>query len=196
MVIDTLIWSSGMPENNARMVAVVAAMSGEIEGDGEALLPGGEIAPVEGVAVLRGGEAGILPDGPGLRRVHRGVGPAQERRLAGISVKEIEPGQIGLAIAGLHRDGFWRDPRFCRAVAGGNRRIGKFDRGEVGDLTHLAARISCAACKVETTSQPMNMKDLTPACRNFASRSPGRPARWTGAPAAVKALAASAACVS
>ena len=88
---------------NARMIAVVAAMGGEIEGDGEALLPGGEIAPVEGVGILRRGEAGILPDGPGLRRVHRRVGAAQERRLARISVEEVEPGEIGFAIDRLHR---------------------------------------------------------------------------------------------
>ena len=34
---------------NARMIAVVAAMGGEIEGDRKTLLAGGEIAPVEGV---------------------------------------------------------------------------------------------------------------------------------------------------
>ena len=45
-----------------------------------ALLPGGEVAPVEGVAVLGGGEAGILPDGPRLRDVHGRVGPAEIRR--------------------------------------------------------------------------------------------------------------------
>jgi hypothetical protein len=64
MVIDTLILSSGMPSNrifmssiesiatpalptspiDARMVAVVAAVGGEIEGDGKALLTGGEVA--------------------------------------------------------------------------------------------------------------------------------------------------------
>ena len=33
------------------MVAVIAAMGGEVEGDGEAFLPGGEIAAVEGVAI-------------------------------------------------------------------------------------------------------------------------------------------------
>src|SRR5204863_10077884 len=46
----------------ARMVAVVAAMRGEIEGDGEALLPGGDVAPVERVGVLRGGDAGVRAD--------------------------------------------------------------------------------------------------------------------------------------
>ena len=115
-------------------------MGGEIEGDGQALLPGGEIAPVEGVGIFRGGEAGILPDGPGLRRVHRGVGAAQERRFAGIGVEEIEPGEIGLTVNGLHRNGFGRNPGRGRAVAGGNRRVGKIDLGEVGNLTHLIAQ--------------------------------------------------------
>ena len=35
--------------DDARMVAVVAAVGGEIEGDAEPLLPGGEVAAVEGV---------------------------------------------------------------------------------------------------------------------------------------------------
>ena len=107
---------------DARMVAVVAAMGGEIEGDREALLPGGEIAPVEGVGILRRGEAGILPDGPGLRRVHGRVGAAQERRHAGIGVEEVEPGEIGLAVDRLHRDAFRRDPG--RGRAAGRRRPG------------------------------------------------------------------------
>ena len=75
---------------DARMVAVVAAMGGEIEGDREALLPGGEIAAVEGVGIFRRGEAGILPDGPGLRDVHGRVGAAQIGRDAGIGVEEVE----------------------------------------------------------------------------------------------------------
>ena len=75
---------------DARMVAVVAAMGGEIEGDREALLAGGEIAAVEGVGVFRRGEAGILPDGPRLGDVHRRVGAAQIGRDAGIGVEEVE----------------------------------------------------------------------------------------------------------
>ena len=34
------------------MVAVVAAVGGEIEGDREAFLAGGEIAPIEGIGIL------------------------------------------------------------------------------------------------------------------------------------------------
>ena len=64
---------------DARMIAVIAAMGGEIEGDREALLPGREVAAVEGVGILRRGEAGILPDGPGLVDIHGRVGAAQDR---------------------------------------------------------------------------------------------------------------------
>ena len=69
-------------------------MGGEIEGDRKALLSGGEIAPVEGVGILRRGEAGILPDGPGLGDVHGRVGAAQIGRDAGIGVEAIEAGEI------------------------------------------------------------------------------------------------------
>ena len=58
-------------------------MGGEIEGDGEALLPGGEVAPVEGVGILGGGEAGILPDRPRLGDVHGRVGAAQNGAMPG-----------------------------------------------------------------------------------------------------------------
>ena len=183
---------------HARVIAVVAAVGGEIEGDGEALLPGGEIAPVEGVGIFRGGKAGILPDGPGLRRVHRGVGPAQERRLAGISVEEVEPGEIALAIDRLDRDAFRRLPgaEAGGRLAGRHGGIGEIDFREIGNLAHFTPRIPCASRKVESASQPANMKVFTPACRHAASFSPGRPASWTTAPAAVSALAASAACAS
>ncbi len=68
-VVDRIDRDAGHADiaGDARMIAVVAAVGGEIEGDRQALLPGGEIAPVEGVGILRRGEAGILPDGPGLR---------------------------------------------------------------------------------------------------------------------------------
>jgi hypothetical protein len=51
--------------HHARVVAVIAAVGGQVEGDRQALLPGGEVAAVEGVRFLGGGEAGVLPDRPG-----------------------------------------------------------------------------------------------------------------------------------
>ena len=75
---------------DARMVAVVAAVGREIEGDRKALLPGGEVAAVEGVGILGRGEAGVLPDGPRLGDVHGRVGAAQIGRDAGQGVEEVE----------------------------------------------------------------------------------------------------------
>ncbi len=180
---------------HARMIAVVAAMGGEIEGDREALLPGGEIAPVEGVGIFRGGEAGILPDGPGLRGVHRGVGAAQVTARC----RDRCRGSRARRDRSRHRPASPRClPASARArprrLAGRHGGVGEIDFREVGNLAHFTPRISCAARNVASASQPANMKVFTPACRHAASFSPGRPARWTAAPAAVSALAASAAC--
>ena len=67
---------------HALVIRVVAAMRRQIEGDRESLLSRRQIAPVEGIRLLRGREARVLPDGPRLHRVHRGVRTAQERRHA------------------------------------------------------------------------------------------------------------------
>ena len=99
------------------MVGVVAAVGGQIEGDRQALLAGGEVAAVEGVGILRRGEAGILPDGPRLGDVHGRVGAAQERRDAGIGVEEIEAGEVVGAVGRLHRDAFGREPGFATSGA-------------------------------------------------------------------------------
>ena len=74
------------------VVGVVAAVGGQVEGDRQALLAGGQVAAVEGVGLLGGGEAGVLPDGPGLVDVHRRVGAAQERRQAREGVQRIAGG--------------------------------------------------------------------------------------------------------
>ncbi len=86
---------------HARMIGVIAAVGGEIEGDGEALLPGRDVAAIEGVGILGRREAGVLADGPGLQRVHRGIGAAHERRDAGQGVEEVESGGVGLRRRGL-----------------------------------------------------------------------------------------------
>ena len=103
---------------HARVVAVVAAVGGEIEGDGQALLPGRDVAPVEGVGVLRRGEAGVLADGPRLRDVHGGIGPAQEGRDARIAVEEVEPGRVGGGIGFLDGDALGREPGVGRRADG------------------------------------------------------------------------------
>ncbi len=174
---------------DARMIAVVAAVGGEIEGDREALLAGGEVAPVEGVGIFGGREAGILPDRPGLRGVHRGVGAAQERRRTGPGVEEVEAGDVGFAVVRLDRDAFRRLPGFFARRRWRGGRFGEGNGGEVRNLTHVAPRLSCVVRRVASTSQPMKIKVFTPASLSAASNAPGRPARCTVAPAAVERLA-------
>ncbi len=120
------------------MVAVVAAMGGEIEGDRQALLAGGEIAPVEGVGVLRGGEPRILAQRPGLRHVHGGIGAAQIGRDARVSVEEIEPGEVVGSVDLLYRDAFGGEPRLAGCIGGHDRagRVRECDGAEIGNLGH------------------------------------------------------------
>src|SRR5262249_14451648 len=120
---------------DARMIRIVAAMGGEIEGDRQALLAGGEVAPVEGVGILRRGEAGILPDGPGLVDVHGRVGAAQIRRDARPGIEEVDVLEVSLAIGGLDRNAFRREPRFCGA---GGRLGGDRLEGDVGEIRNAA----------------------------------------------------------
>ena len=120
---------------DARVVAVIAAMGSEIEGDRQALLAAGEIAAVEGVGILRRGEAGILPDGPRLGDVHGRVGAAQERRDAGIAVEVGNAGEVGCAVTAFDRDAFRGEPRGSRSGAG-SLHIGKIDLRKIGNLAH------------------------------------------------------------
>ena len=129
-------------------------MGGEIEGDREAFLSGREIAPVEGVGIFRRGEAGILPDGPGLVDIHRRVGAAQIGRDAGIGVEEVDAGEIVRAVDGFHRNAFRREPGLG---GGGERRdlaVREIDLREIREYGHLKPRLSCAVHKVLKASQP------------------------------------------
>jgi hypothetical protein len=81
-VLDRVDRDTGLPDiaDNPRMVAVVAAVGGEIERDRQPHLAGGEIIAIEPVRLLGGRKAGILPDRPRPIGVHRGPRPAQIRR--------------------------------------------------------------------------------------------------------------------
>ena len=71
-VLDRVDRHAGLADiaDHARVIAVIAAVRGEIEGDRQALLPGSEIAAVEGVRFLGGRETRILPDRPGPPGIH------------------------------------------------------------------------------------------------------------------------------
>src|SRR4029077_5461949 len=120
-----------------RMVAVVAAMSGKIERDGEAFLPGGDVAAVEGVGILGRGEAGILLAGPRLRDVHGGGGTAQIGRDAGERVEKVEPLDVLGSVDRLHRNAFGREPGWSNGGGRrGARRLGERDLGEIRNAGH------------------------------------------------------------
>ena len=75
---------------DALVIGIVAPVGGKIEGDGEALLAGRQIAPVERVGVFRRREPGILAHGPRLGNVHGRVGAAEIRREARKGLQEVE----------------------------------------------------------------------------------------------------------
>ena len=102
---------------DARMIGVVAAVRGQIEGDAQAHLAGGQVAAVEGVGILGGREAGVLADRPRPLHVHRGVRPAHERRHAGHGVEMIDALQIGSSVQRLDRNLFGRLPGEAHVVA-------------------------------------------------------------------------------
>jgi hypothetical protein len=76
---------------SARMIGVVTAMGRQIEGDGQALLAGGDVAAIKGVALLGGGKAGVLADRPRLGDIHRAVRPAHKRRKPGMVSRCSQP---------------------------------------------------------------------------------------------------------
>ena len=96
--------------HDARVVAVIAPVRRKIEGHGQPLLPGGEVAAVEGVGFLRRRETRILADGPGPVRIHRGTHAADIGVHAGQAAQMIQAGHILLRIEGLHRNAFRRLP--------------------------------------------------------------------------------------
>ena len=124
-VVDRVDRDAGHPDvaRHPRVIAVVAAVGRQVEGDRQALLPGGEVAPVERVGLLGGGEPGVLADRPGLVHVHRRVGPAQVRGQAGIGGEEIQPVGVRCGVQRLDVDALGRDPRLPAAFASGAERV-------------------------------------------------------------------------
>src|SRR5437016_2488993 len=80
--------------DNARMVAVVTAMGGKVEGDRQPHLPRLQVLAVEAVRLLGGREPRILADGPRPVRVHRRPRPAEIGRDAGQCLAPREAGRL------------------------------------------------------------------------------------------------------
>ena len=96
-------------------------MGGEVEGDRKALLTGGEVATVEGVGFLGGGEAGVLADRPRLVDVHRRVRTPHERGEAGERRREAQGADRLGVEGGRHGDALRRLPVVELGRGGGRR---------------------------------------------------------------------------
>ena len=106
-VLDGVDRHAGLADvaDDARVVGVVAAVGGQVEGHRHALLAGGQVAPVEGVRLLGGGEPGVLADRPRPARVHRGAHPAHERRATRGCVSTCSSAvEVGRGVQRLHDD--------------------------------------------------------------------------------------------
>src|SRR5262245_36033701 len=92
------------------MIAVIATVGSEVEGDRKALLTRRKVSAVESVRFLRRGEAGILAYRPRLLHIHRRVGATDKRSRARICIKEGQALEVGLTVEPLDADSFRRQP--------------------------------------------------------------------------------------
>ena len=125
------------------VVAVIAAVGGQVKGHTHPLPAGGQGLAVEGVGFFGGGEAGVLADGPGPHRVHGGLrapGVGSEARQ-GVGVGQAL--QVGRGVQGLDDQALRRGPVQRRHIATGGRfGGGLFPGGEV-----LRAQVRGGACR-------------------------------------------------
>ena len=95
---------------DARVIAVVAPVGGQVERHRQAHLPGGQVAPVEGVRLLGGGEAGVLADRPRPVGVHGRPHAPGERGEAGQRVEPLDAPQVAGRVERLDVDALGRLP--------------------------------------------------------------------------------------
>ena len=102
-VLDAVDGHPGLADIPAhpRVIAVITAMGGEVEGDRQTALPALERLTVEGVAFLGGRKPGVLADGPGPLGVHGRVGTAHEGRLPRLAVEVPNAVEVGSGIKGF-----------------------------------------------------------------------------------------------
>ena len=72
------------------VIAVVAPMGREIEGDGEPHLPAARLRSIERVRFFCGGEAGVLANRPRTIRVHRRSRASQKGRNAWDAIRDAQ----------------------------------------------------------------------------------------------------------
>ncbi len=196
---------------DAGVVGVVPAVGRQVEGDREPLLPGGEVAPVEGVRLLRRREPGVLAHRPGLGDVHRRVRPAQERRQTGQRREEVQALGVGRGVERLDGDPLRGLPeQVLGPLPGGGleglvprpvaRPLGRpeLDVGERSDAHQAASPVRWSSRSVSSAaaSHPEYRYPVSAVSSSLVRPSVrGEPARITRvAPASASARARSAAC--
>ena len=112
-VLDRIDGHPGLADvaRHPRMVRVIAPVGRQVEGDGEPLLPGGQVVPIEAVGLLGGGETGVLANGPGPVGVHGGPRPAHEGGEAWQGIHLLQSLQVGAGVQRLDVDAFRAAPR-------------------------------------------------------------------------------------
>ena len=85
---------------NTWVISIIAAVGGQVEGDGQALLTSSQVAAVKRVGFLRSGEACILAYSPGTENIHGGIGATQEWRNAAHKVQMVA---FSIDILGIQR---------------------------------------------------------------------------------------------
>ena len=101
------------------MIAVVAAVRGQVERHAQSHLTCSEVAAVEGVARLGGAETRVLPDCPRTDGVHAAVWAAQVGRDASGVMQVLHPFQIHAGIEGLEGELFSVGEPSCWLLAAG-----------------------------------------------------------------------------
>ena len=112
--------------DDARVVRVVAAVRGEVEGHRDALAAGGERLAVERVGFLGGRETRVLADRPRTAHVHRGLRAAHEGLDAGQRVRERQRCRVLGRVERLQRDALG-----CGSVQRLRRRAAELLGGEL-----------------------------------------------------------------
>ena len=86
---------------DALVVGVIAAVRGQVEGNGQTFLTRSEVAAIEGVGLFCRREAGVLTDGPRAEGVHHAVRATKEGRNTGSEVQMFHAFEVFLSINGL-----------------------------------------------------------------------------------------------
>ncbi len=112
-VLDGIDGDAGLADiaDDPGMIGVIAAMGGQIEGDRQALLAGGEVVAEEGVGLFGRREPGVLADGPGAVGVHGGAWAAQIGRHAGQGGGVLEGFEVGRRVQRSYSQSFRGPPQ-------------------------------------------------------------------------------------